>query len=57
MLAQTKPALRIQAGIAKYKLPERVELVEDLPLSPLGKVSKQILTKRIAEKLGEESRQ
>jgi hypothetical protein len=32
LLAQTKPALRIQAGIAKYKLPERVELGEDLPL-------------------------
>ena len=44
------------AGIAKYKLPERVELVEEFPLSPFGKVSKQTLTKRIAEKLHEEAR-
>jgi len=44
----------LEAGIAKYKLPERVELVEELPLSPFGKVSKQILAKRIAEKIREE---
>jgi 2,3-dihydroxybenzoate-AMP ligase len=43
------------AGIAKYKLPEGVELVDEFPLSPFGKVSKQTLTKRIAEKLREES--
>lgn len=45
----------IDAGIAKFKLPERVELVDDFPLSPFGKVSKLTLTKRIAEKLREES--
>ena len=45
------------AGLAKYKLPERVELVDDFPLSPFGKVSKQTLTKRIAEKLQDEARQ
>ena len=43
------------AGIAKYKLPERVELVDDLPLSPFGKVSKQTLAARIAETLRRES--
>jgi 2,3-dihydroxybenzoate-AMP ligase len=43
-----------EAGLAKYKLPERVELVDEFPLSPFGKVSKQILTKRIAEKMREE---
>ncbi len=42
------------AGLAKYKLPERVEVVEEFPLSPFGKVSKQTLTKRIAEKVQEE---
>ncbi len=45
-----------EMGLAKYKLPERVELVEDFPLSPFGKVSKQMLTKRIAEKLKEEEK-
>jgi len=45
-----------EAGIAKFKLPERVELVEDFPLSPFGKVSKLTLTKRIAEMIQAETR-
>ena len=40
-----------EAGIAKFKLPERLELIDELPLSPFGKVSKVTLTKLIAEKL------
>jgi 2,3-dihydroxybenzoate---[aryl-carrier protein] ligase len=38
-------------GIAKYKLPERLELVDNFPLSNVGKVSKLALTQLIAEKL------
>jgi non-ribosomal peptide synthetase component E (peptide arylation enzyme) len=38
----------LERGIAKYKLPERIELVDDFPLSPFGKVSKKDLTARIA---------
>ena len=38
------------AGLARFKLPERVELVSEFPLSPFGKVSKQALTKLIADK-------
>jgi 2,3-dihydroxybenzoate-AMP ligase len=45
----------MDAGIAKYKLPERVELLEEFPLSPFGKVSKLALTKQIAEKLAREA--
>jgi 2,3-dihydroxybenzoate-AMP ligase len=45
-----------EAGIAKFKLPERVELVDEFPLSPFGKVSKVALTARITEKLREESK-
>jgi len=41
--------------IAKFKLPERLELIDELPLSPFGKVSKVALTRRIAEKLREET--
>ena len=37
--------------LAKYKWPERVELVGEFPLSPFGKVSKQELTRRVAEQL------
>ena len=44
----------MDAGIAKFKLPERVEIVSEFPLSPFGKVSKQILAKQIAEKLEQE---
>ena len=40
-----------EAGIAKFKLPERLELIDELPLSPFGKVSKVTLTKLIAERL------
>lgn len=40
--------------IAKHKLPERLEIFEDFPLSPFGKVSKKDLTERIALKLKEE---
>ncbi len=44
-----------EAGIAKFKLPERLELVDELPLSPFGKVSKVALTKRIAKTLAVEA--
>ena len=37
--------------IAKHKLPERLELMDEFPLSPFGKVSKKDLTERIALKL------
>ena len=42
--------------IAKHKLPERLEIMGDFPLSPLGKVSKKDLTERIALKLKEEGK-
>jgi 2,3-dihydroxybenzoate-AMP ligase len=42
--------------IAKHKLPERLEIVSDFPLSPFGKVSKKDLTERIAGKLQEEGK-
>ena len=34
--------------IAKHKLPERLEIMDDFPLSPFGKVSKKDLTEKIA---------
>ena len=40
--------------IAKHKLPERLEIMDDFPLSPFGKVSKKDLTERIALKLRQE---
>jgi 2,3-dihydroxybenzoate-AMP ligase len=37
--------------IAKYKLPERLEIIRDFPLSPFGKVSKKELTEMISQKM------
>ncbi len=33
----------LDLGIAKFKLPERLEVLDDFPLSPFGKVSKKVL--------------
>ena len=41
-------------GLAKFKLPERLVLVQDFPLSPFGKVSKKDLADRITRMLAEE---
>lgn len=40
-----------EKGLAKFKLPERLELTADLPLSRFGKVAKNVLTKQVAEKI------
>ncbi len=40
--------------IAKYKLPERLEIMQDFPPSPFGKVSKKTLTETISQKMLEE---
>jgi 2,3-dihydroxybenzoate---[aryl-carrier protein] ligase len=46
----------MQEEIAKHKLPERLETMDEFPLSPFGKVSKKDLTERIAAKLQEEGK-
>jgi 2,3-dihydroxybenzoate-AMP ligase len=37
----------LDLGIAKFKLPERLEVLDDFPLSPFGKVSKRALGDRL----------
>ena len=44
-------AFLLQKGLAKFKLPERLELTDDLPLSKFGKVAKNVLTRRLAEEV------
>jgi 2,3-dihydroxybenzoate-AMP ligase len=44
-------AFLTEKGLAKFKLPERLELTDDLPLSKFGKVAKNVLTKQMAEKI------
>lgn len=41
-------------GIAKFKLPERLEIVDNFPLSNVGKILKRTLREQIAQKLAEE---
>jgi 2,3-dihydroxybenzoate-AMP ligase len=42
--------------IAKFKLPERLELLPDFPVSTFGKVSKKALGEMVADKLAQEAR-
>ncbi|MEU9337324.1 AMP-binding protein [Streptomyces sp. NPDC048290] len=51
----TLGAFLLGEGLAKYKLPERVESVESLPLSNVGKVSKKDLRQDIEAKLTAET--
>lgn len=46
--------LRAQ-GIASFKLPERLELVDAFPTSPVGKIMKRELRERIAAQVEQES--
>lgn len=39
----------LKQNIAKFKLPERVEVVDEFPLSPAGKILRRTLRERIAE--------
>jgi 2,3-dihydroxybenzoate-AMP ligase len=41
--------------IATFKLPERLEVVSELPTSPVGKIMKRVLRERITETLAREA--
>jgi 2,3-dihydroxybenzoate-AMP ligase len=49
-------AFLLEQEIAKHKLPERLEIVGEFPLSPFGKVSKKDLTERVAQALKSEAK-
>jgi 2,3-dihydroxybenzoate-AMP ligase len=40
--------------IAKFKLPERLEILPDFPVSTFGKVSKKALVEMVTKKLEQE---
>ena len=46
-----------QQKIASFKLPERLEVVTELPLSPVGKILKRELREMITAKLAREARE
>jgi pyochelin biosynthesis protein PchD len=43
-------------GLAKFKFPERIELVDAFPVTRVGKLDKAELRRRIAEKLAQENK-
>ena len=49
-------ALPAAQQIASFKLPERLEIVAELPLSPVGKILKRELREMITAKLAREAR-
>jgi len=54
-LAQMVAFLR-QQHIASFKLPERLEIVDALPTSPVGKIMKRELRERLVAKMAQEAR-
>jgi 2,3-dihydroxybenzoate-AMP ligase len=48
-------AFLMQKEIARFKLPERLELVDEFPVSTFGKVSKKALVERVTQKLRDEA--
>ncbi|MDX3895871.1 AMP-binding protein [Pusillimonas sp.] len=56
--APTVPELAeflVSHGLAKFKCPERIEVVDAFPVTRVGKVDKPAMKKLIAEKLADES--
>lgn len=43
-----------EQGIAKQKYPERLELIDEFPMTASGKIQKNVLRERIADELGME---
>ena len=52
---KTLGAFLVGLGLARYKCPERVEVVDAFPVTRVGKVDKPSLKKMIAEKLAAEA--
>ena len=41
-----------EQGIAMYKIPERIEIIDAIPRNPVGKILKSVLRDDIRSKLG-----
>jgi 2,3-dihydroxybenzoate-AMP ligase len=50
-LAEMRESLRA-SGVAKFKWPERLEVISELPVTPVGKVSKVELRAELARRIG-----
>ena len=51
LTVSTLGAFLLENGVAKYKLPERVEIIDAFPMTNVGKVSKKALRDHVAERL------
>lgn len=51
----TLGAFLLGQGLAKFKLPERIEIVDDFPVTRVGKVDKAAMRKVVADKLAREN--
>ena len=49
-------AFLVSKGLAKFKFPERIELVDAFPVTRVGKLDKAELRRRIAEKAAQEKK-
>jgi non-ribosomal peptide synthetase component E (peptide arylation enzyme) len=47
----------LERGLAKFKLPERIELVDQFPVTGVGKLDRVALRRQIAQTLEQEARQ
>jgi 2,3-dihydroxybenzoate-AMP ligase len=47
-------AVMQRAGVARFKLPERLVLIDELPRTPIGKVDKKVLVADITRRLAAE---
>ena len=48
-------AFLVEQGLAKFKCPERIEVVDAFPVTRVGKVDKPAMKKHIAELLANEN--
>ena len=42
----------LQDSVATYKLPETIEIFDELPFTPTGKIQRHVLVKRVLERRG-----
>jgi non-ribosomal peptide synthetase component E (peptide arylation enzyme) len=46
----------LERGLAKFKLPERIEVIDEMPVTQVGKLDRRALRRRITEMLDSEGR-
>ena len=42
----------VEDGVATYKLPETIEIFDELPFTPTGKIQRHVLVRRVLERRG-----